>query len=224
MAPFFFQLGFCNISQISLYLTSFFSCCFFAAWILLLKGKSQSFPRSSVRYEIPLAAFHIELKVGEWQHFHLPLLSPHTELQAQLEPSSPTTTSCKSSSTTTTTTTTTKTTTTATTIKSRFAKIIPSNRFVKDHSRKLVQKCIFFSTREIKYVQKLVPLRYMFHFQVLPHWGTSFECCHMFINILIWLIWKYCLKRFIKVIDDWSNIIVFIWFFLFCVVGKVEDL
>ena len=73
-------------------------------------------------------------------------------------------------------------------------------------------------------MQKLVPLRYMFHFQVLPHWGTSFECCHMFINILLWLIWKYCLKRFIKVIDDWSNIMVFIFFFLFCVVGKVKDL
>ena len=29
LEPFFFQLWFCNISQISLYLTSFFSCCFF---------------------------------------------------------------------------------------------------------------------------------------------------------------------------------------------------
>ena len=48
-----------------------------------------------------------------------------------------------------------------------------------------------------------------FHFQVLPHGGTSFEFCHMFINNLLRLVWKYCLKWFIQMIDDWSNLKAF---------------
>ena len=36
----------------------------------------------------------------------------------------------------------------------------------------------------------------------MPHWQSSFEFCHMFINTLLKLIQKYCLKLFIQVIDD----------------------
>ena len=63
---------------------------------------------------------------------------------------------------------------------------------------------------------------YKFHFHVLPHWATSFEICHMFINTLLKLVGKYCLKWFIQVIHNWSNLIAFICFVLFCVAGKVN--
>ena len=43
--------------------------------------------------------------------------------------------------------------------------------------------------------------------------GMSFEFCHIFIN-------TYCLKLFIQVFDD-SNLMVFVCFVLFSVVGKV---
>ena len=50
--------------------------------------------------------------------------------------------------------------------------------------------------------------------------GAYFEFCHIFIKTLLRLVWKYCLKWFIQVIDD-SNLMAFICFVLFCVVGKV---
>ena len=65
---------------------------------------------------------------------------------------------------------------------------------------------------------------YRFHFQVLSHWGTSFEICHMFINTLLRFVWKYYLKWSIQVTNGWSNLIAFICFVLFCVVGKVKVL
>ena len=50
--------------------------------------------------------------------------------------------------------------------------------------------------------------------------GMSFEFCHMFINTLLKLVWKYSLKWFIRVIDD-SYLIAFICFVLFCAVCQV---
>ena len=44
--------------------------------------------------------------------------------------------------------------------------------------------------------------------------GAPFEFCHIFINALLRIVWKYFLKWFIQVIDD-SNLIVFIYFVLF---------
>ena len=130
-----FDLGFCNISWMSLDLTSFFSCCFFLLlwfcfclfpFFLLLKRKSQRFLRFLVQYKVCLAALHIELKVGGWQHFHSSLLSPHKNFKACLQPIPSSTTCCKQS----------------TTKKSRLAKI--NNRksfrkrtFVKISTRKM---------------------------------------------------------------------------------------
>ena len=89
---------------------------------LLMKGKSQRFLRSWVRYRVRLSTFHIEFKVGVWQHFHSSLPSPHTELQAHFEPSQPTTTGCK-----------------PWTKKNRdLRKLVPANLLVNDHSQKLV--------------------------------------------------------------------------------------
>ena len=50
--------------------------------------------------------------------------------------------------------------------------------------------------------------------------GTFIEFCHIFINTLLRLVWKYCLKWFIQVIRD-SNLMAFICFVLFCVFDKV---
>ena len=50
--------------------------------------------------------------------------------------------------------------------------------------------------------------------------GMSFEFCHMFINTLLKLVWKYSLKWFIRVIDD-SYLVAFICFVLFCAVCQV---
>ena len=104
--PSFFDLRFCSISQMPLVSLLSSPVAFFTSTILpllaallhsLLKGKSQRFLGFLVRYKVHLAAFHIELKVGGWQHFHSSLPSPHMELQAHLEPSPPTTTVCKPS-------------------------------------------------------------------------------------------------------------------------------
>ena len=139
----FFDLQFCDISPLSLDFTSFFSCCFFAAAILpllvslhlLMKGKSQRFLRSWVRYRVYLSTFHIEFKAGIWQHFHSSLPSPHTELQAHFEPSQPTTTGCKP----------------WTKKKNRdLGKLVPANLLVNDHSQKLVPaKCNFFQAAKL---------------------------------------------------------------------------
>ena len=130
--------------------TSFFYCCFFSAAILpllvsllqsLLKAKSHRFLCSMVGSKVPLVVFHIELKTGNWQHFHSSLLQPHMELQAHVEPSPPSTTGCKPSTTTTT--------------KNRYSqKLIPANLFKNDHSWKLVPA----KTRNL---HKLLPLRYI---------------------------------------------------------------
>ena len=103
LAPSFFDLRFHLLILISLLSSSLV---FFAPAILpllpsflhsLLKGKSKQFLCSLVRYKVRLAASHIELKVGGWQHFYSSSPSPHMELQALLEPSPPTTTGCKPS-------------------------------------------------------------------------------------------------------------------------------
>ena len=95
LAPSFFDLRFHLLILISLLSSSL---AFFAPAILLLvasllysllKGKSKQFLCSLVRYKVCLAASHIELKVGGWQHFYSSLPSPHMELQALLEPSPP---------------------------------------------------------------------------------------------------------------------------------------
>ena len=81
--------------------------------------------------------FNMELKIGQWQHFHSTLPSPQTELQTHLEPSPPTTTGCKPSTTTT---------------KLRFANVVIIMiiivMIVTDHSRKLVSvKCFFLPAK-----------------------------------------------------------------------------
>ena len=133
MALSFFDLGFCNISQTSLDLTSFFSCCF----ICCCAFASASLPFFN-RYwkENPNAFFGSiwsslnSLKKGEWQHFQSSLPTPHADFQAHLEPSPSTTNVCKPSI-----------TTTTTNPDSR--KLIPANLFVNNHSRKSVPLSCF---------------------------------------------------------------------------------
>ena len=94
LASLFFDLRFCNISQMLLDVTSFFSCCYFCCPEFVsacfpspfaTKRKYQSFLLSLVRYKCCLTALHIKLKVGGLQHFHSSLRSPQTELQSHLQ-------------------------------------------------------------------------------------------------------------------------------------------